>query len=149
MDLRSIEQRNPTGLTAAEDQRQFSPAENHCLNLMLLLHAFDDSQQSLARLRQEHTLQQLAQVLVVDVILLILRRHDQRDSLPGKYLRIEACLHGEAGPEQSGFTDPALLSLCACCLDDADQRDGRALLNFIEHNMRGIGGNYAEVRAGS
>src|SRR5208337_1802219 len=57
MDLRRVQQRNPAGLLLPENQRQFGPGEYRRLNLMPLLHAFDNSQQPVPRLRQENALQ--------------------------------------------------------------------------------------------
>src|SRR5271165_2540429 len=149
MDLGGVQQGNAAYLLLLQNQRQFGPAQNNCLNLPLLLHPADNFQELLTRLRQKQVLQQLTQVFLVDVSLLIFLRRDQRNSFPGKNIRIKLRLHGEASSEQSGFADPPLLCLRTCCLDNADQRDGRAPLELIENNVRRVGGDNAEVASGA
>ena len=65
-----------------------------------------------------------------------------------KYVGIEISLHGEAGAEESESFQAQGFGCVAGCLHDAHQWNRRLLPNFVEHDVRRVGGQQADTRSG-
>src|SRR5258708_12278505 len=90
----------------AEYQRQLSPAEDQTVNPFTLFHFVDDGEKVIAGLGQEHIFEQLAQILLVDIVLFIFSRNDDVETGPREYVRIKTPLHPKAPAHQANSPHP-------------------------------------------
>src|SRR5215472_16747946 len=149
MNLCGVQQRNSGSLPAPQDQRQLGTAENYCLYAVPLFHSRDDTRQCFASLVRKHSIHKFAEVFFVDVSLIALIRHMDPHLLPGEYLWIEARLHREASSKQADTLKTRLVCAISHGLHNAEERNRRTRLHFIEHNVWRVGRDQREVGAGS
>ena len=93
--------------------------------------------------------EQLADVNLVNDRLFSLIRRNQLDSGPDEYLWEKAGSHGKAGAEQPDPCIPQTSHMLAGCLHDAEHRNRRSALDFIEHEVRRVRSDECDLSARS
>src|SRR5262249_14279121 len=101
MNFGGVEHGNPERWSIAQDQWQFCSRQNEAIDAILFLEPLSNLQQSDARFRQKDSFAKFVHIFLVNKRLLLLVGHNQLNSFPGKNLRKEVALHGEAGAKQS------------------------------------------------
>src|SRR4029078_1631087 len=101
------------------------------------------------RLVAKITLQQLADIFLVDPCTLLARRRHDDDSLPRTAVVVERRFHREPGAEQRNTLESALPGLGRADFNDAEHRHLRARRELVEYDMRRIRRHRDEIDAGA
>ena len=132
-----------------QEQRQLGPAQDHAVDVLSVAKATDDRDDALANVVAEHAFDHLVGVVIVNEDAFRFVWNDDVDVAPAEAVGIHGCFHREARAKQRDASQAAATRFVGACLDDADERNGRARTDVVEYEVRHVGCDRAEIRAGA